>query len=283
MVLLIESGSSKTDWCLIDGDTVVDRTSTIGLNPYFVDAEKIAAVVLSEGLPFFKGIYTVQEIYFYGAGCSAQKMCDIVKDGLSIHFPKASIHVHSDMIAAARALCGNGPGFVAILGTGSNSCAYKDGKIIEQFPSLGFILGDEGSGSDLGKKILKAYCYNELKPELMLAFEKKYLISVDIILEAIYKKPLPNRFIASFVPFILENPDESFHRIVEESFDAFLNQHIKKFRALNTDTPFYATGSVAWVFRDILKVRLKNSGLTEGSIIQSPLEGLIKYHSKSSG
>ncbi|TAH43072.1 MAG: hypothetical protein EYC69_03490 [Bacteroidetes bacterium] len=278
MILLIESGSSKADWCLLDGKNVIQKIQTIGLNPYFVDAERISDTIANEILPVLNASSSVEDIYFYGAGCSNEKMCGIVEAGLRNQFSTARIYVLSDMLAAARSLCGDGPGFVAILGTGSNSCAYKDGLIIEQVPSLGFILGDEGSGSDLGKRLLQAYCYNEMKPELLIAFEKKFKVNREFIIESVYKKPLPNRFVASFVPFLLENPDENFTSMIAESFDSFLTRHIRKYKLLPIQTPLYVTGSVAWVFKEILTEEIKKHGFVLGEISQSPLDGLVKYH-----
>lgn len=250
----------------------------MGLNPYFVDAIKFSAVVNEFVLAAFPSGHLISEIFFYGAGCSTVKMNDIVKHGLLSCFPSAAIYVFSDMIAAARALCGDGSGYIAILGTGSNSCAYKNGLIIEQSPSLGYILGDEGSGTDLGKKLLRAYCYEELGTKLQNAFELKYELKQEIILEAIYKKTQPNRFIASFVSFIRENLDENLKSMVADSFRDFLTQHIKKYRLLPSKTPLHVTGSVGWVFSDILIQEIKKQGLVPGNILQSPLEGLIKYH-----
>ncbi len=282
MVLLIESGSSKTDWCLLEGNTVVRTIQTIGLNPYFIDSEKISTLIEAEIVPLLSSTSVVSEVNFYGAGCSNEKMCGIVEKGLRSQFASAKIYVLSDMLAAARSLCGNGPGFVAILGTGSNSCAISEGIIIEQIPSLGFILGDEGSGSDLGKKILQAYCYKELKPELLLEFEKKFNVDKDFIIEAIYKKPMPNRFVASFVPFIIENFNEDFSAMVSASFDSFLTKHIQKYTLLPKKTPVYLTGSIAWVFREILSKEIKRHGFILGGISQSPLQGLIEYHTRNS-
>jgi N-acetylglucosamine kinase-like BadF-type ATPase len=278
MILIAESGSSKTDWCLIDQGKLLRKVSSIGLNPYFVDANKIRDVISSTIMPILNPADPVSDIHFYGAGCSTHKLCSIVKQGLLTHFPTAGIYVYSDMIAAARALCGEGPGFVIILGTGSNSCAYAEGRIVEQTPSLGYVLGDEGSGTDLGKKLLKAYCYKELSPDLLRSFESKFELTEDLILESIYKKSQPNRFIASVVPFIAENLNDDLKKMVSDSFESFLNQHIKKYKALPKSTPLYITGSVAWVFADILQAEIQKQGFTFGKILQSPLEGLIEYH-----
>jgi len=280
MIILAESGSSKTDWCFIQDGVVVIQVSTIGLNPYFVDASGIAATIKEYVLPALELSQTINNIYFYGAGCSTGRMCEIVNQGLAVHFPKAIIEVQSDMIAAARALCGDGTGIVSILGTGSNSCAYHEGKIIEQSPALGYVLGDEGSGTDIGKRLLQSFCYKELKPELQEAFESKYKIKKDDVLESIYKKPFPNRYIASFVPFITEHPDASLSTLVRIAFESFLKQHIGLYQSLPADTPLYFTGSVANAFAGILEEEIEKRKLTLGNIIQSPLEGLIKYHQR---
>ncbi|HNS13516.1 MAG TPA: hypothetical protein PKM97_12950 [Bacteroidia bacterium] len=278
MIILAESGSSKTDWCFIKNGEVLQKVSSIGLNPYFVDSSKISDTITQNVLPAFNNSESINDIYFYGAGCSTSKMCEIVRQGLFAHFPTANIEVQSDMIAAARGLCGEGPGIVSILGTGSNSCAFSGGKIIEQSPALGYVLGDEGSGTDIGKRLLKAFCYKELKPELQNAFELKYKISKDDVLEAIYKKAMPNRYIASFVPFINEHSDESLFRFVHSAFAGFLQQHIMRYESLPHKTPLYFTGSVAYIFSDILKEEVEKHSLILGNITQSPLAGLIEYH-----
>ncbi len=279
MILIADSGSTKTEWCLLEGDSVVLMTTGSGLNPYYLDAAKIAELIAGEVIHFLPGPKVISHVFFYGAGCSNDENSEIIKQGLRVHFPEAKLDVISDMIGAARALCGNGPGFVAILGTGSNSCAYAEGKIIQQNPSLGFILGDEGSGSDLGKKLLQSYFYKEMNPEISNAFREKYKISLDMILENVYRKPLPNRFVASFAPFIFENQDEQLNRMVEDSFASFLKKHIKTYTTLPPETPVYVTGSVAYVFRDILRGQIHSHQLVYGNILKSPMEGLIKYHS----
>lgn len=281
MILVAESGSSKTDWCLLDGNREVKRISTIGLNPYFVSADFISDILKKSIVPLLDEFNPVTQVYFYGAGCSTDKMCEIVRQGLSTYFKAATIFVYSDMIAAARALCGNGTGFVCILGTGSNSCAYQNGKIIEKRPALGYVLGDEGSGTDLGKKLLRAYCYKELTPTLQKSFELKFQLNEELILESIYKKAQPNRFIASVVPFIKEHMDTTMKKMLSDSFQSFLQVHIKKFKNLPQETPIFFTGSVASSFADTLQEEVEKSGLVFGAIQQSPLEGLLLYHIKS--
>ncbi|MBP6334980.1 MAG: ATPase [Bacteroidia bacterium] len=278
MILIAESGSTKTDWCLITGNEVLSNATTPGLNPYFVDTIAVAEIIGKQVLPKLQSTKDISKVFFYGAGCTTEENCNIIKGALKQHFPASEIYVLSDMIGAARALCGNEAGYVAILGTGSNSCAFKNDKIVEQVSSLGFILGDEGSGGDIGKRLLRAYFYKVLPPHLMLAFEKEYSLTLSEALNSIYKKPQPNKFIASFSKFVSENPSPDLTKMVADSFSDFLQNHIMRYNTLESGTPVHFTGSIAFSFKDILIQQVHAKNLVLGRILQSPMEGLVKFH-----
>ena len=204
MILVADSGSTKTNWELVDNKKNVVCFQTMGLNPFYVTKD-IVKNELSLHFPSDINTNYIKDIYFYGAGCSSTERCNIIKFGIGYLFKKANIYVAHDLMGAARALFGQKDGIVAILGTGSNSCLYNGHKIISNIPSLGYVLGDEGSGAILGKKLIQSLLYNELPQYLIDKFFLKYKTNKNNLLETIYKKPYPNRFLASFTYFLSEN------------------------------------------------------------------------------
>ncbi|MEO5966737.1 MAG: N-acetylglucosamine kinase, partial [Ferruginibacter sp.] len=203
VVLIADSGSTKTEWCLIKDGKLSNTIFTQGISPYFLNKSQIENILNSELKNNLNS--NPDTIYFYGTGCSNPVNVSLIKESILSSFHKSEVIVNHDLMAAARALCGNEPGIVAILGTGSNSCYYDGVEIIKNSPGLGFILGDEGSGAYLGKKVIQYYLYNTFEPELFDAFKNKYNISSADILNAVYKEPLPNRYLAKFVEFLYEN------------------------------------------------------------------------------
>lgn len=276
--LIADSGSTKAEWCLLDGKK--KRTFyTQGMSPYFLNGEQIADVVRLELKSKLKGIEP-DEIFYYGTGCSNPNNVKTVKKALKSVFPGAGIFVTHDLMGAAKALCGNEKGVACILGTGSNSCYYNGKRIVKNSPGLGFILGDEGSGAYLGKKVVQYYLYNTYDPDLMDRFNAKYNTSAVEILEAVYKGPLPNRYLAGFVPFLVENRGHfMIENIIEDGFNEFFFQHIYKYKESWT-LPINFIGSVAFGFRDILKAMCQAYELELGKVLKNPMEGLIKYHSQ---
>ena len=204
MILVADSGSTKTNWGLVDNENNVVSFQTIGLNPFYVTKGIVKNELL---LHFPSDINTnyIKNIYFYGAGCSSTERCNIIKSGIEYLFKKAKVYVAHDLIGAARALFGNEKGIVAILGTGSNAACFDGKKITKNISSLGYILGDEGSGAYLGKMFITDFLNNELPNNLYNKFINEYEITKENILDAIYSKPFPNRFLASFTRFLLHN------------------------------------------------------------------------------
>ena len=202
--LIADSGSTKTEWCLLKNNKPTLFTSH-GMSPYFVDADEAARIIKMEVLPFVKK-NKIEEIDFYGTGCKNPANARMFKKVFQQIFTDANVNIHNDLFGAARALCGNEKGIACILGTGSNSCYYNGKRIVKNSPGLGFILGDEGSGAYLGKKVIQHYLYHIFDEELQQKFDVKYKTSATEILESIYKKPLPNRYLASFAIFPCRKP-----------------------------------------------------------------------------
>lgn len=274
MILVADSGSSKTHWQFISKDETV-AYETIGLNPYFVNSAKVAEV-FNPSIDLSK----VEKVFFYGAGCSNEPSCAIIKKGLIQKIPNAKIEVTHDLLAAARATCGNVEGIACILGTGSNSCFFDGEKIKKNVPSLAYIIGDEGSGGDMGKELLRRYFYKELSEDLMHQFKLMFDLDVVKVLDRTYNQPFPNRFLASFTQFLADNIDTAdVQEIVEDSFSKFFNRHISKYKHYKS-LHINFVGSIAKVFEQQL-VRVADKYSTQiGEIIQSPINNLVAYHKK---
>jgi N-acetylglucosamine kinase-like BadF-type ATPase len=276
--LIADSGATKTEWCLLNGNKK-KRLITEGLSPYFLSSEQVHSILESELLPKLKNEIP-DEIFFYGTGCTSVSNINSIKRALQSIFPESEIAVTNDLMGAAKALCGNEKGVVGILGTGSNSCYYNGKKIVKNSPGLGFVLGDEGSGAYLGKRVIQHYLYHTFDPDLMDRFNAKYHTNSIEILESVYKKPLPNRFLASFTIFLAENRGHyMIENIIEDGFNDFFFTHIYKYRESWT-LPVHFIGSVAYGFKDVLKSLCESYELQLGVVMKSPMEGLIKYHSK---
>jgi glucosamine kinase len=279
MILIADSGSTKTDWRLIDDQQEIHQLNTIGLNPYFVTSEQVAQTVR-------EGVYTSYhewkgslDIFFYGAGCSTEDKRTIVAEGLKTIFPDANIEVTHDIIAAARATCGHEPGIAAILGTGSNSCYYNGKTVAENVISPGYIFGDEGSGGQIGKALLTDYLYNELPEELTQRFEHRFPDATrDAILDAVYKQPRPNRFLASFSKFVYQNiSNEYCTQLVINCFEQFFDRHICKYE-MHKEVPMHVVGSVGYYYGKLLQKVANEKGVSLGKILETPIAGLTLYH-----
>jgi len=280
MILIADSGSTKTDWRLIDENKQIHQFATQGMSPYFQSSEQMAEILRSELFPQLQSRigHSAFDIHFYGAGCRVEDKKQIVKKALSEVFPKAAIEIHTDMLGAARSLCGKNAGIAAILGTGANTCYYDGDEIIENKTSSGYILGDEGSGAHIGKTFIQAYLNDELPQNLSSKFHERFKLSKDDILDAVYKQPLPNRFLASFSKFIYQNLKEQFIiDLVAGCFDAFFDKYICKYEK-HKEVKLSCTGSVAFYFSNILRAVASNKGVNIDTIIESPIAGLTLYH-----
>ena len=247
------------------------------MSPYFLDTEQIQQILAIELKSKLKNVEP-DEVYYYGTGCANPENVKSVKQALKKIFTKATISVDHDLMGAAKALCGSEKGVACILGTGSNSCYYNGKKIIKNSPGLGYILGDEGSGAYLGKKVVQYYLYNTFDPDLMDRFNAKYNTTNVEILDAVYKHPLPNRFLAGFVPFLIENRGHfMIENIIEDGFNDFFFNHIYKYRE-SWIMPIHFIGSVAFGFKDVLKDMCNAYELELGRVLKNPMDGLVKYH-----
>lgn len=280
MILIADSGSTKTDWRLIDNAKNVHSYATQGLNPYFQTGDEIITTLQKELIAQLgeDGLTPNSFIYFYGAGCEAPAQKLILNNVFEKLFPSATIEVHSDMIAAARATCGNHPGIAAILGTGSNTCYYDGKQRVENVASLGYILGDEGSGAYIGKAFIQAYLNKELPQQLSEKFYAETGLGLNEILEAVYKKPLPNRFLASFTKFIHQNIHEQcIVELVTNCFEQFFDKHVCKYTQHKT-IPLSCVGSVAFYFSELLHGVAAKKGVSINKILETPIAGLTDYH-----
>lgn len=276
MVLIADSGSTKTDWRLVDDNGKVTSYHTIGFNPYHVNSDNVLSALASSDLDQIKN--TVNKVVFYGAGCSSDEKKAIITQPLTMFFNKATIEVEHDMLAAARATCGDKSGMVAILGTGSNSCLYDGNNIVENVAALGYILGDYGSGVHIGKTFLQKMLGKELPLEIEEAFHQQYNLSITDILDAVYKQPLPNRFLASFSQFVFQHLQHpSIKKIVENCFDCFFQSNIIKYTNYQSQ-PLHLIGSIAFIYQDILKEIAEKYKVKVGKIIKQPIDELVHYH-----
>lgn len=278
MILIADSGSSKTAWRFIAGDGTVTSIQTDGINPFHQKPEEIDLIVKDPNL--VKIAAKTYDVFFYGAGCNYDDKKQIVKESLKKVFVFADITVDHDLLAAARGVCGHEMGITCILGTGSNSCLYDGENIYKNSPSLGYILGDEGSGTYMGKKLLRDYLYNNLPKSLHTKFEEQYELTIDIILNNVYRNYLPNKFLASFSEFIYANIKHPYmYGLVYESFYDFLDRHVIKYDNYKS-VPTHFVGSIAFYYKDILAKVADDLELILGNVIETPAEGLIKYHER---
>lgn len=277
MILIADSGSTKTDWCMAEKGVAIKRIPTKGMNPFFQSEDEMVEEMKHSLLPELDG-KRPKAVYFYGAGCAFDKV-EIVRRAIScvLSLDMAAIEVNSDMLAAARSVCGHEAGIACILGTGSNSCFYNGKEIEANVSPLGFILGDEGSGAVLGKLFIGDLLKNQLPAGLKEKFLERYQLTPADIIDRVYRKPFPNRYLATLSPFISEHITiPEVRQLVKQSFKAFLVRNVMQY-----DYQHYAVGfngSVAWYYRDILEEALSETGLKMGIIIKAPMEGLLKYH-----
>lgn len=277
MIIIADSGSTKTDWCVVNQGAPVKRITTEGTNPFFQTEEEISLVVKDKLMPHLEGL-KIDAVYFYGAGCAFPEKNAIVEQAIARHIPDAHIEIGSDLLAAARSLCGHKPGIACIMGTGSNSCYYDGKEIVDNISPLGYILGDEGSGAVLGKLLVGDGLKNQLTPELKEKFFKRFDLTPKEILDRVYKKPFPNRFLASVSPFLIENIEEPcIHRIVLNGFKNFFTRNVMQYDYKNVKVHFI--GSIAYYYKEVLEEAANALQIELGTIIKSPMDGLVEYHS----
>ena len=277
MILIADSGATKTDWCLGENKADAQIIQTQGINPFHQTKEHIARVLSEELLPQLGEAKTVSHIHFYGAGCTPEKSV-IVKEELETFFPQAEIEVQSDLLGAARSLCGKEKGIACILGTGSNSCEYDGEKITANVSPLGYILGDEGSGATLGKHLVGDCLKHQLPEHICSQFLEYTGLTPAQIIDKVYRQPQANRFLASLTPFLSTHRDEpKIHELLISCFSDFFRRNVMQY-ASHTDCEIHFTGSIAWHFQEEVKEAAKTLDIRTGKFIQSPIHGLINYH-----
>jgi len=278
MIIIADGGSTKTNWCLLDDSGKKIYFNTEGYNPFFVGTDYILAS-LRKGLPKDLPYDQIREVNYYGAGVHNEDKASIVVDAMQQVFPVAEINVGHDLIAAARALLGDQPGFAAILGTGTNSCIYDGEKITYQISSAAYILGDEGSGCYIGKKLLTDYIRGYMPEDVRAEFWEMYKITPDEVMDAVYTKPMANRFCASFAKFVYDcSVNINYNRgIVVNAFDDFFRNLVTKYPDYQTYS-FNCIGSVGYNFRNVLEEKAIEYGMPFGRIVRSPIDDLVQYH-----
>ena len=277
MILIAESGSTKTDWVLVNDSKEITMFKTMGFNPFFHSSEFIAEEILNNK-EFYEASKNVDKLYFYGAGCSSDEMNNIVKLGLNKIYPNSTVIVDHDLLACALSTYQGEPSISCILGTGSNSC-YFDGKVLrEEVPAIAYVLGDEGSGSFYGKKLLRDYLYNQLPESISKDFESQFGNAKADIFENVYMKPHANVYLASFMKFINRHYHHEYVvNMIQHGMNEFMKIHVccyPEHKSVKT----HFIGSISKIFERELIQAAKNNGVILGEIIQKPVDNLVNYH-----
>jgi glucosamine kinase len=274
--LIADSGATKAEWCLLKNG----RKKTLftqGISPYFLNTQQIYELIEKELKPKIRK-EEIDEVYYYGTGCANPHNARLVKKALTKAFTGSKVEVTHDLMGAARALCGREKGVACILGTGSNSCYYNGKNILKNSPGLGYVLGDEGSGAYLGKKVIQYYLYGTFDDELRGRFDLTYTTNASEILENVYKKPLPNRYLAGFARFLADNRGHyMIENIIEDGLNDFFFNHLCKYRE-TWSLPIHFAGSIAFGFKDVLQQLCSSYEFELGRVMKNPMEGLIEYH-----
>ena len=276
MILIADSGSTKTDWCVAKDGFTVKRFTTQGINPYHQDEKRITGIVLDELLPQ-TGEYKLKKIVFYGSGCRDETIPTMKNILYSAFNNNVEVEIYSDLLGAARAICGHEEGIACILGTGSNSCLYDGNKIVGNIPPLGYILGDEGSGATLGKIFINEIFKNSRMYDLKKEFLQVLKMTEGDIIDRVYRQPMANRFLASLAPFIHSHIERhEVNEIVTENFRQFLLKNVKRYHRDDLQVSFI--GSIAWHFKSQLLQSALEENVYVGSVEKSPMDGLLRYH-----
>lgn len=274
--LIADNGSSKCSWLLLENGHP-RKFSTEGLSPYFNSKEEIQIILQNNVISKINNI-SINEVHFYGTGLADSNYKKMMAGILKQSFPDAACTIATDLVGAAHATCGSQAGIISILGTGSG-CAYYNGKDIQKLQNgLGFILGDEGSGTYLGKKVIQYYLYNTFDDELLHRYKLNYETDRDVIIQAVYRGERPNKYLAGFSRFLSENRGHYMvENILEDGLNDFINQHIYKFTEAWT-SPLHFVGSIAYAYKDVLQELCNNYELELGTVMKEPIDGLVTYY-----
>lgn len=284
MILIADSGSTKVHWCLMAANGHTAEFITDGINPLFQTSDAMRNSICNQLLPQMASMLwagTVSHVFFYGAGCTPEKS-PFVEKAIESVFKKAKVFVASDMLGATRGLLGHEKGVACILGTGSNSCLYDGEQIVKNVPSLGFILGDEGSAATLGKRLVSDLLKNQLGDDLKERFLSQYAINQADVIEHVYRQPFPNRWLANLARFCAENIDDPrIHDLVYDHFAQFVKRNISQYYTTEDQKqsmPVGFVGSIAFYYRPVLEQVMSDYGFRVGQILQDPIPGLVEYH-----
>jgi len=273
MRLIIDAGSTKMGWILMEGTEVKAHFVTKGFNPNYSDRQDLIETCQSASLPD-----EIQSVHYYGTGCGNEQNCQIVKEVFQNHFSDAKIYVTHDLMAVCHAVLGHDKGIACILGTGSNSCVYDGIDIVEKAVSLGYLVGDEGSGMHIGREVVRAYFYGFMPEELRQQFDATYRLELKDFIQRLYHDEQPSKYLASFAKFAGEHQNEPFiHDLVKGCFKAFIEAFVLRFEGCK-EMKISFIGSVAYHFKNILRECLADDGFMLGEIMQTPAEGLIRYY-----
>ena len=272
MIVIADGGATKCDWAFVENGEIVERMKMEGINPFSVPEEHIRKVVEEQFLPVASR-YNISHIWFYGAGCGFGG--DIIKRVLAQFFPTTEIFVGSDVDGAAKACCADGDGIVCILGTGVSSMQIENGVCTKRLPGPGYILGDEGSGTVMGRMLLSDFIYNQIPQHLHELFTSEFEVTVPEIIDRTYHKPAANRYFSSFTPFLSKHIEDEYCRnIVRYNFEQLAKRSLAQYDTERLSVNF--VGSVAAIFEDILTEVLEENGMRKGIIVRSPIENLVK-------
>ena len=276
MKLIIDAGSTKMEWIFLDGNTAIQRFTTEGFNPNYAERQCLENIVSSVET---QGTASLQAIHYYGTGCGSEKNCQLIKEVFQNRFPNAEIHVTHDLMAVCHAVLGHDKGIACILGTGSNSCVYDGENITEKAVSLGYLVGDEGSGSHIGRAVVRAYFYDFMPEKLRQQFNEDFHLELKDFVQQLYHNEQPSKYLASFAKFAGEHQDEPFmHDLIQGCFDEFLKAFVLRIKDCKL-LKISFVGSIAYHFQDILKECLKQHGLKMGEVMATPADGLVRYYS----
>ena len=277
MLLLADSGSTKVDWCYIDAQGNQTRFQSVGMNPYNITNENLNKEIKESVFPNLPNNH-VKEMYFYGSGCSTPQKKKEMTEVFAQYLPDTVIHIEDDLLGAARATCGHKSGVAAILGTGSNSCLYDGEKITENLPSLGYVLCDEGAGTNIGKLVLRNYLRGQFPKHLHDEFKAENPGEEADFLNRLYQGEVPNYYLASFAKFAISRQKDPYcYALIEEAFDNFFKMQVTQYTDYNKE-PINVVGSVGYHAQEVFKDVAKKYNMPVNKVIKAPLEALIEYH-----
>ena len=290
MRLVIDAGSTKMGWILMEGHEVKAHFVTKGFNPNYSDRQDLDNIVSSVETQCFasqknmlrdsetQGIASLQHVFYYGTGCGNDRNCQIIKEVFQNRFAHAEIHVTHDLMAACHAVLGHEKGIACILGTGSNSCVYDGNDIVERAISLGYLVGDEGSGMHIGREVVRTYFYGFMPEDLRLQFDAAYHLELKDFIGHVYHEAQPSKYLATFARFAGEHQSHPFIRdLVKGCFKSFVEAFVLRFEGAEKMNVSFV-GSVAYHFQNLLRECLAEYGLAMGEVMASPAEGLIRYY-----